>query len=269
MPVYNQGEYLEKAVKSILNQTHKNFELIISDNNSLDATIKIIHKLKKIDSRIVFFAQDQNYGSEYNFNFVRSKASGEYFMWAAGDDMWDPNWIKVLLAECVKTQDFVFGKVLHIDLQDRIIKKGYFGIKSDYKGLTLKKRIKFYLTPGLNGKANLIYSLGPTKKFKKMSFNNAKNFTSDIGYLFSLLEDNAIRVSDLVILYKRENQLQSNFNRRIKLTYLISLLVNGFIPIYFKTYWTLATKFEKILILILYPYAVILNLTIYLKITKK
>ena len=60
MPVYNAEQHLEKSIKSILSQTYRNFELIISDNASTDSTSEICKKFVKIDSRIRYFKQSKN-----------------------------------------------------------------------------------------------------------------------------------------------------------------------------------------------------------------
>ena len=51
IPTYNQGNFLEKCIKSCLNQTYKNFEIVIIDNNSTDITQDI---LKKYENKIIF-----------------------------------------------------------------------------------------------------------------------------------------------------------------------------------------------------------------------
>ena len=52
MPVYNGSEFIRKALDSLLNQTHTNFELIISDNQSTDNTEIIVQEYAKKDNRI-------------------------------------------------------------------------------------------------------------------------------------------------------------------------------------------------------------------------
>ena len=86
MPVYNGSYSFEKALLSILNQTFKKIEVIISDNNSDDETQKICNKYVKIDKRIKYYRQDYNIGGAKNFDFVLRKSSCEYFIWAASDD---------------------------------------------------------------------------------------------------------------------------------------------------------------------------------------
>ncbi len=101
MPLYNGGRFIETAINSLINQTFIDFELIISDNCSNDDTEEICLKLKEKDKRIKYFRQEINKGATSNFNFVLEKSTGNYFMWAAYDDFWQPNFI----SECINVLD--------------------------------------------------------------------------------------------------------------------------------------------------------------------
>ena len=69
MATYNGEKYLKEQIESILNQTHKNIRLIISDDCSTDQTREIIKQYEKKDSRIKVYLQEQNLGYLKNFNF--------------------------------------------------------------------------------------------------------------------------------------------------------------------------------------------------------
>jgi glycosyltransferase involved in cell wall biosynthesis len=98
LPVYNGARYLSRAITSILDQTYRDFELIISDNASTDATEPICRELKASDPRIRYVRQPRNLGASPNFNFGYELATGEYFKWAAHDDFLEPEY----LAACVR-----------------------------------------------------------------------------------------------------------------------------------------------------------------------
>ena len=83
MPVYNGAKTIEKTINSLLAQTFKDFELIISDNASDDETENICQKFAGKDSRIRYIRQDKNIGLYQNENFLLSKATGKYFMFSA------------------------------------------------------------------------------------------------------------------------------------------------------------------------------------------
>ncbi|MEM7478824.1 MAG: glycosyltransferase family 2 protein [Planctomycetota bacterium] len=93
MPIYNAAAYLEEAIASLLKQTYGDFELIISDNRSTDASVSICRDLAATDSRISVVVRSENVGVCRNFNEVFYRSRGEYFKWAAGDDRCDPNYL--------------------------------------------------------------------------------------------------------------------------------------------------------------------------------
>ena len=97
MPVYNGGKHLTTALDSLLNQTYKNFILIISDNASTDDTEKICKSYQKKDSRIKYYRNKQNIGATNNFQRVLKIANTPYFMWAAHDDLWEPEFVSELI----------------------------------------------------------------------------------------------------------------------------------------------------------------------------
>jgi len=88
MPVYNGEKFIREALDSLLAQTFTDFELIISDNASTDATETICREYAAHDPRIRYVRQRENRGVLANFRFVLDEAVGEYFMWAAADDEW-------------------------------------------------------------------------------------------------------------------------------------------------------------------------------------
>ncbi|MCT7982337.1 glycosyltransferase [Laspinema sp. A4] len=94
MPVYNGDRYLRLALDSLLAQDYQYFELIISDNASTDSTAEICQEYAAKDSRIRYLRNLQNIGSPQNFNKVFELSKGQYFMWAAHDDLWERTYIK-------------------------------------------------------------------------------------------------------------------------------------------------------------------------------
>jgi glycosyltransferase involved in cell wall biosynthesis len=101
LPVYNGERYLRDAIDSILAQTVDDFELIVCDNASTDATETICRHYVARDPRIRYYRHDHNLGASRNFNRTVELASGQYFKWAAHDDMLAPEY----LARCVEILD--------------------------------------------------------------------------------------------------------------------------------------------------------------------
>jgi glycosyltransferase involved in cell wall biosynthesis len=86
LPVFNSEKTIAQAIQTILDQSIENWELIISDNNSNDNTVKIIEDFINLDKRIVLYKQKENIGIIRNFEFVLKKSKAKYFHWLAADD---------------------------------------------------------------------------------------------------------------------------------------------------------------------------------------
>ncbi len=97
MPIYNNEQHLRQALDSILNQTHTNWELIISDNASTDGTATICSEYAAQDPRIRYLRQNRNIGAPRNWNIVVHEARGKYFKWASGNDYCAPNTLTLCL----------------------------------------------------------------------------------------------------------------------------------------------------------------------------
>ncbi len=95
MPLYNGERFLASALASLLAQTFGEFELIISDNGSTDASREICADHASRDSRIRYVRHEMNRGAAWNFNFVLAQAGGELFKWAACDDVLAPRFLEV------------------------------------------------------------------------------------------------------------------------------------------------------------------------------
>jgi glycosyltransferase involved in cell wall biosynthesis len=93
LPVYNGANYLRTAVETVLSQTYRNLELIISDNASTDETWRICEEIAARDPRVRILRNEQNVGAARNYNIVFEAARGKYFKWAAHDDVLAPSFI--------------------------------------------------------------------------------------------------------------------------------------------------------------------------------
>lgn len=96
MPVFNGAAHLAQALASLLAQSFTDFEIVISDNASSDATPQIIADFAARDGRIRHFRQEENIGGLANFRFVLEAAGAPAFMWAAYDDWHDANYLEAL-----------------------------------------------------------------------------------------------------------------------------------------------------------------------------
>lgn len=101
LPVYNGEAYLAPALDSLLGQTFSDFRLIVSDNASSDGTEAICRSYARRDARIEYHRAASNHGLTWNFNRVVELADGEYFKWAAYDDLHAPRFLE----RCIATLD--------------------------------------------------------------------------------------------------------------------------------------------------------------------
>lgn len=87
-PAYNAEKYIEETIKSVLNQTYDNWELIIVDDKSTDNTINIVEKYTN-DNRIKLYKNDENSGVAKSRNNGILFASGDYIAFLDADDLWE------------------------------------------------------------------------------------------------------------------------------------------------------------------------------------
>ncbi len=105
IPIYNAELVIDKCIQSLLGQTFKNFQIIISDNSSNDMTKEICHSYVNLDPRIKYIRQSHNIGMIPNFNFVLKQANSKYFMWAAADDVRDETFLEKAVEVLEKNDD--------------------------------------------------------------------------------------------------------------------------------------------------------------------
>jgi glycosyltransferase involved in cell wall biosynthesis len=122
LTVYNSERYLPAALESLLSQRFEDFELIISDNASNDGTEAICLEFIARDHRVRYVRNRVNVGVAANFNQAFRLSSGEFFKWAAYDDICGPD----LLSRCVEVLDgdpgavIVYPRVATIDQDGRV-----------------------------------------------------------------------------------------------------------------------------------------------------
>ena len=101
MPVFDGEAFLREALDSVLAQSFRDFEVVLSDNGSQDATPEICRDYVRRDARLRYFRSASNRGAAWNFNRVVELARGSYFMWLAHDDRLMPDYLQ----HCVSVLD--------------------------------------------------------------------------------------------------------------------------------------------------------------------
>ena len=93
LPFYNSQKFLEEAIKSIINQTYKNWELLLINDGSSDDSLKIAKKYLR-DKRLKLISYDKNKGPAYSRNLGIKEAQGEYICFLDSDDLWEKKKLK-------------------------------------------------------------------------------------------------------------------------------------------------------------------------------
>jgi len=152
LSAFNGERYLEEQVKSIMNQTYRNLEIIIIDDNSTDKSLGIANKLKMQDSRIKVYRNAANLGLVPNFLKGASFSSGELICFCDQDDWWSPDKIEVLkqLLEKSKENMLAYSDLEICDERLQCIKPSFwksFGLRPK-KGCLKELSFLKNITPG-------------------------------------------------------------------------------------------------------------------------
>lgn len=115
MPSYNTEKYIADSIQSVLNQTYKNWELIIVDDCSTDNTDEIVQRYMS-DERIRYLKNDQNSGAAISRNKALREAKGRWIAFLDSDDLWQPDKLKLQIAFMMKKQcSFSYTEYEEID----------------------------------------------------------------------------------------------------------------------------------------------------------
>lgn len=206
IPTYNRPDYLERAVTSVLKQTHQNLEIIIIDDHSVIDLSHIISKFQ--DTRINFYRNKANRGSVYSRNRGISLCKGDYINFLDDDDELLPDKIELQLRKYNQSEVQNLGVIVcDMEYNRRDINQ----VKQNHlKGQIYKKLLAQYCIYG-------IHSMLIKREFC-VRFD--PQLTSNQEY------DLAIRVAKntnfdfvpkvLAITHESEDQISFNYNKKKK-----------------------------------------------------
>lgn len=123
-PCYNQAQFLERTMLSVLNQKYPNLEYIIVDGGSNDGSVEII---KKYEKYLAYWVSEKDRGQSHALNKGFRKASVDIYGWLNADDLFLPDtFAKVISAfKLSPNKKIVFGDYLNIDKKDNILELNY------------------------------------------------------------------------------------------------------------------------------------------------
>ena len=140
LPNYNSSQTIQETIQSIINQTHKNWELIIIDDNSDKITKNILSKYKKKKIKIFFLSK--NKGTAYCRNLAIKKSKSEYIAFIDSDDLWKKNKLKLQI-NFMKKNNYFFTythyKTFKVNnpIQNTIFVPNKFNYKSFIKNTSI------------------------------------------------------------------------------------------------------------------------------------
>ena len=140
MATYNGEKYLVEQLDSIINQTYRNWNLLIRDDNSTDKTLEIIQNYHKKDKRIKILKDNKgNLGIVRNFEELLKSSESEFIMFSDQDDIWVENKLDMYLKmiEKIKNKGFMIHSdaILFDKNKSNILKDTFISKKAINRGL--------------------------------------------------------------------------------------------------------------------------------------
>lgn len=215
IPVYNVERYLKQCVDSILNQTYRNFEIILVDDGSSDNSSEICDGYKIIDDRVKVIHKE-NEGVSVARNIGLKFTSGEYIAFVDSDDYWNnANDLGEIVSDLKSSPDFILYRSAKYYQNDGelIMPK----ITYDKEKFDEYNKIEFFKYISENG----LFPAATWDKIVKRDFlinnhiyfNNNLVSSEDIDWFFNILVNaKDIRFSNTVMYIYRQQRLESVTN---------------------------------------------------------
>jgi len=128
IPAYNSEKYIGETIVSVLNQTYKNFELIVVDDGSTDNTLDIVKQYEKKDPRIKYFKITHSGRPSVPLNNGIDFARGQFIAFLDNDDLWYKEKLSEQIAYFNKNPDFVFVYSMSVTFGDASLFSPYYEV---------------------------------------------------------------------------------------------------------------------------------------------
>ena len=235
MSVYNEEKFLKESINSILNQTFKDWELIIINDKSTDNSLKIIKKYKKKDKRIVLINLKKNLGCPDSRNEGLKIAKGKYIAVLDGDDVSFPRRLEVEFNYLEKNSHiFLVGSsTIYIDEDGKEIRR--FRKFDDYELLAwrLPQSCSIVHPSIMFRNEGLIYDNyfkgASDYKFYLDLLSKGKNLTNLPEFLTKYrLHSNSMSISNKEIQSRLNDEAieQVDFKNKFKIRFLFKLFIH-------------------------------------------
>ncbi len=214
VPVYNVEKYLDKCIQSILDQSFKNFELILIDDGSFDSSGLICDKYLNLDNRVIVRHQ-VNKGQSAARNVGLDCACGKYITFIDSDDWVEPQYLEFLYNKINNVKvDIVRGafKQIGVNVNKNIV----YGI--DGKEIVIKNNGNNIIDSYLSGKIMPMMTAGlyDAKLFQRVRFPEHL-CAEDIYVTFLILYYSKSIILTNEILYNIRENMESVTHKKIKI----------------------------------------------------
>ncbi|MGE5189698.1 MAG: glycosyltransferase family 2 protein, partial [Gemmatimonadota bacterium] len=120
-PSFNQGRFIERTIRSVLNQGWRNLEYMIVDGASDDGTPETVRRYERY---LAWWVTEPDSGQADAIGKALARATGKYVTWVCSDDILMPRALETMvrLLESRPDAGVVYGKVVFIDEEDRVVK---------------------------------------------------------------------------------------------------------------------------------------------------
>ena len=256
MPVLNGEKHIRFALNSIFKQSFKNFNLIISDNVSSDKTFSICNEYKKKHNNIIIYKQKKRVSGIENWISVLKKANSKYFLFCAHDDVFKEKEYLKNLVNKISSNTIPFGTINIIDEKNNFIKHICNNKIYNYNGPSIYRRLKFFITPSIFGKNNIIYGMHERKHILKILefFKETKyikhNYV-DNYFNYKILNEKKISHVIKATLLKRIKKYEKKSNFFTTKKNKFKILLDQFNMLL--TYTKFSNSLEIIIIIIMTP----------------
>jgi glycosyltransferase involved in cell wall biosynthesis len=144
IPTYNQrADFLTECLRSAINQTYKNIEIIVSDNHSGEETVRILNEFPKDKIRII--KPPQHVDIIDNFNIAGDAAAGEYITFLSSDDVLSPECISKVVQPLIENSNLVFSYCENAIIDESGTRKSLVRKLRLPSGIYSKKKIAYRL----------------------------------------------------------------------------------------------------------------------------
>lgn len=231
VPVYNSESELERCLDSLLNQTHKNIEIILINDGSTDNSYKICREYEDQYNNIRFFSQD-NRGQSSARNRGINEATGDFIGFIDSDDFIHPMMYEYLLNLLLENNGDVSSVQIQLVNDIDEINLSSFSSEKPVDVVNKNRLLEDYMFDGLY-KSSGQYSAG-RKLFKKELLNNIHFLEGyifeDILFNFEVLEKSTkhIKSSNIMYYYFQDStstMRRSFTERELDLLYICDLLI--------------------------------------------